>query len=78
MSWVFTEYGWRHRPWWKIVINPILRLFQPRKRYKWVIYTKTVFDNGLPQVKGYGFGKIKHLSKKELEEQLCNLKQNSS
>lgn len=67
------SYGWRHRPWWKVAINTVLRIVQPWVRRKWVIYTRCVeLDQlhpelvseaaraGPPVVLGYGFGRIDH------------------
>jgi hypothetical protein len=60
MGWVYTSAGWRHRPRWKRVINRVLRWFQPRRRRKWVIYTKCDDSTSPPTIKGYGFGPILH------------------
>ena len=63
-SWKLTDDGrWIHRPWFKVVINGALRLFQPGP-VKWVIFTRC--DQTLPgsptppKVLGYGFGPILH------------------
>ncbi len=62
MSWVMTENGWRHRPWWKLWINTILRALQPGP-VKWLVYSNcTVVDEFAskpPEVLGYGFGRIR-------------------
>ncbi len=60
-AWV--EFGpgeWRHRPWWKVVINTALRIVQPQPR-KWVVYTRTDESTSPPTVLGYGFGPVLHL-----------------
>lgn len=36
-AWRWSENGWRHRPWWKVAINKVLRAVQPRLRRKWVV-----------------------------------------
>lgn len=62
-AWLWTADGWRHRPWWKVAINTILRVFQPQAR-KWVVYTVTdpPPDDPAhpPRVLGYGFGRVLH------------------
>lgn len=62
MSWQRADDGrWLHRPWWKVAINTVLRALQPRRRWKWVLYTRTTRDGDPPTVLGYGFGRIEHL-----------------
>ena len=40
MRWAQTINGkWLHRPWWKRLINHVLRWLQPRQRWKWLVYT---------------------------------------
>ena len=46
------------RPWWKVVINTMLRLVQPWPR-KWVIYSR-ISTTRPPQVLGYGYGRVLH------------------
>lgn len=63
MAWVRTSAGWRHRPWWKVVVNTVLRRLQPDAVNKWVIYTVcTVPDDPdeQPETLTYGFGPIPH------------------
>ena len=66
MSWLRHEHGWAHRPWWKVAINTVLRLVQPRVRRKWVVYTRCEGGpqsrTAPPTVLGYGFGRIDHRS----------------
>lgn len=55
-DWVMTESGWRHRPWWKVVINTVLRKIQSRSDRPILIATLT--DNpsvyaGEPEATGY-------------------------
>lgn len=60
-AWVSSNGQWCHRPWWKVAINTVLRLLQPGKRRKWVIYTVSLTDdNGMPVVLNYGFGRVLH------------------
>lgn len=64
--WSCTPEGWRHRPWWKVVINTVLRPFQPQAR-KLVVYTRCEGGDDAdpqrpPRVIGYGFGLVRHLS----------------
>lgn len=48
-----------HRPKWKVFINSILRIIQPWNGRKFLITSKTKFDNGWCCV-GYGFGLVAH------------------
>lgn len=57
-EWVLGPCGWRHRPWWKVAINTVLRVFQPQKR-KLVIYTRCAAGEP-PSVVGYGIGLVTH------------------
>ena len=56
---------WQHRPWWKVLINGVLRFFQPGP-VKWVVYAEcdeTPNDSPTPpKVFGYGFGPVVHLT----------------
>jgi|OM-RGC.v1.035453717 hypothetical protein len=65
MNWVRTDYGWRHRPWWKVAINFVLRRLQPWTMEKWVVFTicESVDDDSdrAPVTLGYGFGPVQHL-----------------
>ena len=59
-AWTLTDRGWRHRPWWKVVINTLLRLVQPGA-VKWVIATRARQDgDGEPVAIGYAFAPIRH------------------
>ena len=63
-SWAWTEDGWRHRPWWKVAINSLLRAVQRRgEGRKLVVFTRCGPDPafGPPTVRGYGIGFIYHL-----------------
>ena len=59
-AWTLTDQGWRHRPWWKVAINSILRRLQPGP-VKWVIATHARQDgDGEPVAVGYTFAPIRH------------------
>lgn len=59
-DWAFRNGQWLHRPWWKVAVNTVLRLFQPQP-YKYVIYTNCIDrENERPIAIGYGFGRILH------------------
>lgn len=60
-NWVMTDAGWRHRPWWKVVINTTLRKLQRGRQYQWLIATKAIdpeLDAGDPTAIGYCLAKI--------------------
>ncbi len=63
-SWVMTERGWRHRPWWKHWINTVLIALQPGP-FKWLVCSNcTVADNFAPEppeVLSYGFGRVQFI-----------------
>lgn len=74
MSWVSHGHGiWRHRPWWKVLVNTVLRFFQTRQRPArlLVLTTRCQADSALlidedaddspPKILGYGFGRVLHL-----------------
>lgn len=52
---------WLHRPWWKVVINTLLRLLQPWTARKFVVYTRSTVEGDPPRELGYGFGRVLHL-----------------
>ena len=62
MTWVMTESGWRHRPWWKRWVNRMLVALQPWNSRKWVVYSNcsvvSEFAEEPPEVLGYGFGRV--------------------
>ena len=59
-AWTLTDRGWRHRPWWKVVINSILRRLQPGP-VKWVIATRARQEGEGERVAvGYTFAPIMH------------------
>ena len=64
-DWARDGNEWRHRPWWKVAINTVLRWLQPGVARKLVIYTVTDTDTDCdgthPRVLGYGFGRVLHL-----------------
>lgn len=39
-NWVYLDGGWRHRPWWKVAINTVLRAIQRGRKYRWLIASK--------------------------------------
>lgn len=39
-NWVMTDSGWRHRPWWKVAVNTVLRKIQRGRKIQWLIATK--------------------------------------
>ncbi len=61
MSWVRTERGWRHAPWWKRAINTVLRTLQPRSGRPVLVYTIADVNapaSEPPRVIAYGIGRI--------------------
>lgn len=59
--WVMTESGWRHRPWWKVAINSVLRAIQVGCDQKWLIATVADGKYGpdlKPVTVGYRFCRI--------------------
>lgn len=56
-AWVMTDDGWRHAPWWKMIINTALRAVQRGPR-KWMIYTCCNETTTPPTVVSYGFGPV--------------------
>ena len=61
MTWVFVAGAWRHRPWWKVAINTVLRALQPHTKKKIVIYTRCDDTCDPPRVIGFGIGRVTHL-----------------
>lgn len=60
-NWVMTDTGWRHRPWWKVVINTVLRKLQKGRQHQWLIATKAIdqdLDAGKPAAIGYCLTKV--------------------
>lgn len=69
MTWVHhVDGGWRHRPWWKVAANRLLRFVQPRgPGYKVVI--ATLCEGGddsdptnPPRARGYVLRRVMHLA----------------
>lgn len=58
-GWHHDGHGWRHRPWWKVAINTVLRAFQPQAR-KLVVVTHCR-EADPPEVLGYGVRLVLHL-----------------
>jgi hypothetical protein len=53
--------GWAHRPWFKVAINTVLRLLQPRRRPARLLVLATVCDDGdPPRVNGYRLRRVLH------------------
>lgn len=63
-AWTRDGGQWIHRPWWKGVINDVLRWLQPHRAHKLVVYTRTEggTDTVPPRVLGYGFGWVTYRS----------------
>lgn len=65
--WQRTPDGWRHRPWWKVAINTVLRAVQTKRRPArlWVVATRCteIADESgpPPDVLGYKLCKVTHL-----------------
>ena len=60
---------WMHRSPLKRIINPILRKIQFWTKVKWVIRSKSEFDeNGIPHFKGYGMIKTRIMTIDEYNE----------
>ena len=60
---------WMHRTPLKCFINPILRKIQFWSKDKWVIGSKTDFDeNGVPHFKGYGLIRTRVMTAQEYIE----------
>lgn len=58
---------WYHGPWWKKLINPVLRAIQFWTDRPYVIYSKCSFykldefAGNPPRLLGYGFGRVQRL-----------------
>jgi hypothetical protein len=55
-DWIMTESGWRHRPWWKVGINSVLRAIQYRSDRPLLVATLTNNPSvyaGTPDATGY-------------------------
>lgn len=67
MTWRYTDSGWRHRPWWKVAINAVLRFAQPRgPGRKLVIATQCESGDDAdptnpPRAVGYRLRRVMHL-----------------
>ena len=61
--WVQIDSGWRHRPWFKVAINTVLRLVQTRRRPARLLVLATICtdDGEPPRVLGYRFRRVTHL-----------------
>ena len=59
-AWVRHGDRWLHRPWFKVLINTVLRWLQPGVSRKFVLYSITTEDGDPPRVLGYGFGRVLH------------------
>ena len=60
-NWVMTDAGWRHRPWWKVAINSLLRHAQFWTDSKLLLATESEEVIGIdcePVILGYGFHRI--------------------
>lgn len=64
--WIEVDGKIRHRPWWKVAINTVLRAVQTKRRPAkiWVIATRCACTHpGEPhRVIGYTLAKVEHLS----------------
>lgn len=71
MSWVSYIPGqWSHRPWFKVWINTVLRVFQTKKRPARLLVLATICertpfsvedDSVPPKVAGYKFKRVLHI-----------------
>lgn len=60
-AWVRTDDGWRHRPWFKVAINAILRAVQTSRRPARLFVLATVCEDGdPPRILGYRFRRVLH------------------
>lgn len=62
-DWERSGESWSHRPWWKVLVNTVLRWLQPWAARKRVIYTRSTREGDPPRVLGYGFGRVLHRGK---------------
>jgi hypothetical protein len=62
-AWFHDGEDWRHRPWWKVAINKVLRALQPWPR-KVVVYSRCIVpaDGSRPRAIGFGIGPVLHRS----------------
>jgi len=58
--WVLDAGEWRHRPWWKVAINTVLRSFQDTRSGArlWLVVSVCDEREGRPRCKGYGFRRV--------------------
>lgn len=56
---------WYHGPWWKRIVNPILRALQFWTARPYVVYSNCTHYNGPeePTFISYGFGRVLRLRK---------------
>jgi hypothetical protein len=62
-GWVLLGGEWRHRPWWKVAINSVLRALQPFTDRKLVIATVCIDrpSGGPPLIVDYQLRRVRHL-----------------
>lgn len=49
-----------HRPWFKVFVNTVLRLAQPRRSRKWVLCSIVEHVGPRPRCMGYEFARVKY------------------
>lgn len=49
-----------HRPWFKVLVNTVLRLAQPRRARKWVLCSVVEHVGPRPRCQGYEFARVKY------------------